>query len=206
MADRCKLFHRRFPDKKLNETLLRRVYRIHGVKKKALRWKKRPKANTLKQYGKLKEQLREEINATVVAGFDILWLDECMFTRKTVPLIEWSNKLTNIEVEEETINEPAYALLMAVSDHSGVELAKVYKKSVNIEKFLKYVEELRAKTEGRKIALFMDNLSVHRSKKVLKELDHCGFRYIFNLPYAPTLNPIELCFSKVKQSFKAQRL
>ena len=119
--------------------MLRRVYRIHGVKKKALRWKKRPKANTLKQYGKLKEQLREEINATVVAGFDILWLDECMFTRKTVPLIEWSNKLTNIEVEEETINEPAYALLMAVSDHSGVELAKVYKKSVNIEKFLKYV-------------------------------------------------------------------
>ena len=55
MADRCKLFHRKFPERKLNATLLRRVYRIHGVKKKALRWKKRPKANTLKQYGKLKE-------------------------------------------------------------------------------------------------------------------------------------------------------
>ena len=206
MADRCKLFHRKFPERKLNATLLRRVYRIHGVKKMALRWKKRPKANTLKQYGKLKEQLREEIGATVASGFDILWLDEAMFTRKTVPLIEWSNKLTNIEVEEETINEPAFALLMAVSYHSCVELAKVYKKSVNIEKFLKYVVELKAKTEGRKIALFMDNLSVHRSKKVLKELDHCGIRYIFNLPYAPTLNPIELCFSKVKQSFKAQRL
>ena len=121
-----------------------------------------------------------------------------MFTRKTVPLIEWAAKKSNITIEEETINEPAYALLMSVSEQNGVELAKVYKKSVNIEKFLKYIEELRAKTEGRKICLFMDNLSVHRSKKVIKELENCGIKYIFNLPYAPALNSIELCFSKVK--------
>ena len=121
-----------------------------------------------------------------------------MFTRKTVPLIEWAAKHSNIEVEEDTINEPAYALLMSISANSGVELAKVYKKSVNIEKFLKYIEELRAKTEGRKICIFMDNLSVHRSKKVLKVLDDCSIKYIFNLPYMPMLNSIEFCFSKVK--------
>ena len=87
-----------------------------------------------------------------------------------MPLKEWSSKRSNVEIEEEMINEPAYALLLTVSNIRGVELAKVYKKSVNIEKFLKYIKELREKNEDRKLCLFMDNLSVHRSKKVLNEL------------------------------------
>ena len=33
-----------------------------------------------------------------------------------------------------------------------------------------------------------------------------GVRVIFNLAYCPQYNTIEGCFSKVKQSFKAQRL
>ena len=74
---------------------------MHGVKKKALRWIKRPKANTLKQFGKLKSQLRKEMHSATADQFDIVYLDEAMFTRKTVPLIEWSRKRSNIEVEEE---------------------------------------------------------------------------------------------------------
>ena len=90
-----------------------------------------------------------------------------MFTRKAVPLTEWSEKLNNVEVDEATIDEPAYALLMAVSAAAGVELAKVFKKSVNIDKFLRYAGELREMAGDRKLCFFMDNLSVHRSKKVL---------------------------------------
>ena len=36
---------------------------MQGVKKKTLLWTKRPKANTLKQFGKLKSQLCEEMNS-----------------------------------------------------------------------------------------------------------------------------------------------
>ena len=121
-----------------------------------------------------------------------------MFTRKAVPLIEWSHKYHNIEVDEATIDEPAYALLMAVSAAAGVEYAKVFKKSVNIDKFIKYAVELKDMAAGRKLCFFMDNLSVHRSKKVLGKLDELGIRYIFNLGYSPQFNPIELTFSKVK--------
>ena len=32
-----------------------------------------------------------------------------------------------------------------------------------------------------------------------------GFRWIYNLPYAPCYNPIELVFSQVKRTFKALR-
>ena len=71
MADRSKLFHRQFPERKINTTLLRRIYKIHGVKKKALKWTKRPSANTLKKFDKLKEQLREEIAGAEAAGLSV---------------------------------------------------------------------------------------------------------------------------------------
>ena len=87
---------------------------------------------------------------------------------------------------------------MAVSAAAGVEYAKVFKKSVNIDKFIKYAVELKDMAAGRKLCFFMDNLSVHRSKKVLGKLDELGIRYIFNLSYSPQFNPIELTFSKVK--------
>ena len=64
----------------MNVTLLRRVYQQQGIKKKALKWIKRPKPNMLKKYGKLKEELHEEIYSVRAAGFEILYLDECMFT------------------------------------------------------------------------------------------------------------------------------
>ena len=49
-----------------------------------------------------------------------------------------------------------------------------------------------------KIALFMDNLSAHKSDKSKAEMTKLGFRYIFNVPYSPEFNPIEFVFSKVK--------
>ena len=48
----------------------------------------------------------------------------------------------------------------------------------------------------------MDNLKAHKSEESLSELKRLGFRYVFNVCYAPEYNPIELVFSKVKQRFK----
>ena len=56
-----------------------------------------------------------------------------------------------------------------------------------------------------KIALFMDNLSAHKSEKSKEEMARLGFRCIFNVPYSPEYNPIEFVFSKVKQKFRALR-
>ena len=56
-----------------------------------------------------------------------------------------------------------------------------------------------------KICLFMDNLSSHTSEKSKSEMRRLGFRFVYNLPYSPDFNPIELCFSKLKGKFKALR-
>ena len=55
------------------------------------------------------------------------------------------------------------------------------------------------------VCLFMDNLSVHRSKKSKAKMEELNIHWVFNIAYQCDLNPIELVFSKVKQKFKTQR-
>ena len=76
---------------------------------------------------------------------------------------------------------------------------------MNIQKFKEYLRELREQNGDDKIALFMDNLSAHRSEKSKAEMARLGFRHIFNVPYCPEYNPIEFVFSKVKQKFRTLR-
>ena len=47
---------------------------------------------------------------------------------------------------------------------------------------------------------------MHHSKRVLGRLEELGIRVIFNLAYSPQFNAVEGCFSKIKQSFKVQRM
>ena len=51
------LFHRQFPEKKLNPTLLRKVYALYGIKKKAVVYTKRLKPNMASKFDELKQEL-----------------------------------------------------------------------------------------------------------------------------------------------------
>ena len=77
------------------------------------------------------------------------------------------------------------ALLLAVSAERGVVCQKTYKKSVNVEKCLDWIQKLHEESPGRKLCLFWDNLSVHHSKRVLDRLEELGIKVIFNLSYSP---------------------
>ena len=56
-----------------------------------------------------------------------------------------------------------------------------------------------------KITLFMDNLSAHTSERSKQAMRDHSFRFVYNVPYSPDYNPIELVFSQVKRNFKALR-
>ena len=78
--------------------------------------------------------------------------------------------------------------------------------SVNIEKFIIYIEELRARYFFDDLCLYMDNLSVHISKVVKYRLDELGIAYVYGPPYSPDFNGVESVFSIVKQKIKQARL
>ena len=101
--------------------------------------------------------------------------------------------------------EPTLAVLAAISKERGLEHFKIFEKSVNIPKFKGYLQELRSRNGEEKIALFLDNLSAHKSDKSKEVAARLGFRLIFNVPYSPEYNPIEFIFSKIKQKFRTLR-
>ena len=103
------------------------------------------------------------------------------------------------------LQEPTLAVLAAISKEKGQEHYRIFENSVNIQKFKQYLQELSNLNGEDKIALFMDNLSAHRSEKSKVEMARLGFRCIFNVPYSPEYNPIEFVFSKVKQRFRVLR-
>ena len=94
---------------------------------------------------------------------------------------------------------------MSISKENGLEHFQIYEFSVNTERFIGWLGELRVKTGDDKVALFMDNLSAHKAEKSTDEMKRLGFRYIWNCTYSPEYNPIELTFSKVKQSYRSLR-
>ena len=54
--------------------------------------------------------------------------------------IEYCRKGENIKVEESSLNEPTLALILGVSAEKGVEYWEIHRRSVNIPKFIGYLE------------------------------------------------------------------
>lgn len=49
----------------------------------------------------------------------------------------------------------------------------------------------------------MDNLGAHHAGGVRERIEAAGAKVIYMPPYSPDLNPIELCWSKLKATLKA---
>ena len=103
------------------------------------------------------------------------------------------------------LNEPTLAVLAGVSKDRGLEHFQIFERSVNIPKFIEWLDKLRAKIGSDKMLLFLDNLSVHRSRRSQQAMRDRGFRWCYNVPFACQYNSIELVFSQVKAKFKALR-
>ena len=54
---------------------------------------------------------------------------------------------------------------------------------------------MRSAAGTDKVILFMDNLSAHTSERSKQAMRDHSFRFVYNVPYSPDYNPIELVFS-----------
>ena len=138
-------------------------------------------------------------------GYRIVYIDETMFTRTTLPAVEWSLPKENVNVDLDKLKEPTLALLHGISKEKGNEHFQIFDNSVNVAKFKEYLKGLADANPGKKLCIFLDNLSAHRSKKAQAKMRSLGMRWIYNLSYSPEYNPIELVFSKIKSKFKTLR-
>ena len=129
--------------------------------------------------------LRRTLTRARNDGFRIVYADETMFTRKTVPQLEWSRKKENPMVDEVKLNEPTLAVLAGISKKNGLEPFMIFKRSVNTDRFIEWLDKLRAASGTEKVIIFMDNLGVHTCKRSRAAMKERKFRWAFNLPYSP---------------------
>ena len=132
----------------------------------------------------------------------ICYMDEVMFTVRTVNKREFSNRYQNVTIDFKRMHIQTTAVAAAFSMEHGLLALRQYPKSLNIDKFHDYLKLVRKRLRKRKCYMFFDNLSVHRSKKTIENMRKLNIVPIFNVAYAPQYNPAELCYAFVKREYK----
>ena len=74
--------------------------------------------------------------------------------------------------------------------------------SADRDSFSLYLKEVLCPALRRGQIVVMDNLSVHKSKRVRDLIEQRGCELWFLPAYSPDLNPIEEAFSKVKRTLR----
>jgi transposase len=92
--------------------------------------------------------------------------------------------------------------LICAIDAEGVKPSMSVEGSVDGKAFESYIEHFLAPELKRDQIVVMDNLSVHKSKRVERLIEDRGATLLFLPPYSPDLNPIEEAFSKVKNTLR----
>lgn len=93
-----------------------------------------------------------------------------MFTYNSYEKRAWSCRGKNIEVLQTLSSKKSVAIIAGVSLNRGVEIVHLKPRSITTDGFLDYLLDLRESYGTSSIFLFMDNLSVHKSKRSLEKM------------------------------------
>ena len=100
----------------------------------------------------------------------ILYLDEVVTSRQCIPTHEWTPCKAPLKLDLKQFSKSTIATIASISFQSGVELVMNFSRSVDAKKFIKYLVKLRNLHPDKKLVIYMDRLSVHRSRLVLKKM------------------------------------
>ena len=73
----------------------------------------------------------------------------------------------------------------------------------NKDAFLAYVNSVLLPQLWSGACVVMDNLPAHKAQEVREAIESVGARVVFLSPYSPDFNPIENCWSKLKQYLRS---
>ncbi len=88
--------------------------------------------------------------------------------------------------------------LLAVVGLQGLQAPALLEGALDGSAFEVYIAQVLLPTLRRGDIVLMDNLSSHKGLRIRQLIESVGARLEFLPPYSPDLNPIELCWSKVK--------
>lgn len=150
--------------------------------------------------------MKKEVARAREAGYKIVYIDEVVFSAATMQKKAWAPAHHNIEYLDKRSHMKSQALVAGITQEEGLVAWLIFRRSINQYDYMEFVTQLRENLKDQKVALFMDNLSVHKSKKCKALYQELNLLPIFNAPYAPEYNGIENYWSAVKKVYKADML
>ena len=88
---------------------------------------------------------------------------------------------------------------------TGLTAPGVFDGAIDGPSFLAYIEQILVPTLMPGEIVIADNLSAHTVAGVRRAIEHAGATLWYLPPYSPDLNPIELCFAKLKAIVRTAR-
>ena len=88
---------------------------------------------------------------------------------------------------------------------TGLTAPGVFDGAIDGASFLAYIEQILVPTLHPGDIVIADNLSAHKVAGVRQAIERVGATLWYLPPYSPDLNPIELCFAKLKALVRAAR-
>ena len=80
----------------MNRTLLRKIYKLHNVKKRSLKWFKQARDRDPEKERQQLITMKRLLTRARNDGYRIIYLDEICFTRSSVPKTEYCLQNQNI--------------------------------------------------------------------------------------------------------------
>ncbi|MEO8891932.1 MAG: transposase [Coleofasciculaceae cyanobacterium] len=75
--------------------------------------------------------------------------------------------------------------------------------TTNGDVFCVFIEKILIKCLWKGAVVVMDNLSAHKVASVQSMIEQAGAKLIYLSPYSPDFNPMENCWSKLKQYLRS---
>jgi len=125
-----------------------------------------------------------------------------MLTFSTFRVKGWAHNRDRIRINDSNLRVKTLAVIAAISEEHGLIDYVVHPKAINTEVFVSFISQIAEKLGGGDFALFLDNLSVHKTKDAKHLFEKLNITEIFNVPYCPQFNGIESYFSQIKATYK----
>ena len=146
------------------------------------------------------EQIRSAFRAYVrsIVSERFVFVDECSTNISLSPIYARAPRGERARGKAPRNWGKNVSLICAI-DSEGVKPSMSVEGAVDAKAFESYIQHFLAPELKAGQVVVMDNLSVHKSKRVQRLIEEdAGCEILFLPPYSPDFNPIEEAFSKVK--------
>ena len=185
----------KYPDKRISITSLRRLYLQNGVKRKAVRQEKLVPNHITAKFDNLRQNVLAQLHQARAEGRKLLFLDEVNFTKLAIQKQEWSPRKVNVRVDQKEIYTGYQSVCACINETYGLECIQILNRAWKHPDFIKFIQNIRFENPGVPLAIYMDNLTIHKMNIVKYVYERLNIMPILNIPYCPEFNPIESVFS-----------